>query len=276
LDDPEDPECLVEARPRSLAGINAVLADGQLALQRKDSGGQYGQWPGQPRHIIPFFTSVMSQEQVEHARKVAQSRHFEPPWRVLFVGRLSREKNIHILLEALVTLNGIGERMRCDLVGDGPEMANLRRLGADLGLGAQVVFHGGVHLEQVLRLYATAHILVLASQSEGWPKAIAEGMAHGMVCVGSDRGLIPQMLADGRGATVQPGDVQGLAARIEEIVRQPAAMAEMSRRAAEWAQRHSLEGLREALRALMEGQWGVRLREAQHETAPIGGKANHP
>jgi len=41
-DDPEDSECLVEARLRSLAHVNAVLADGQLALQRKDSGGQYG------------------------------------------------------------------------------------------------------------------------------------------------------------------------------------------------------------------------------------------
>jgi len=39
--DPEDSECLVEARLRSLAGVDAVLADGQLALQRKDSGGQY-------------------------------------------------------------------------------------------------------------------------------------------------------------------------------------------------------------------------------------------
>ncbi|MCY3020267.1 MAG: hypothetical protein NTW87_14710 [Planctomycetota bacterium] len=40
-DDPEDSECLAEAWSRSLAGVNAVLADGQLALQRKDSGGQY-------------------------------------------------------------------------------------------------------------------------------------------------------------------------------------------------------------------------------------------
>ena len=40
-DYPEDSECLVEARTRSFAGINAVLADGQLALQRKNVGGQY-------------------------------------------------------------------------------------------------------------------------------------------------------------------------------------------------------------------------------------------
>jgi len=56
-DDPEDSECLVEARLRSLADANAVLADGHLALQRKDSGGQY---------------RLGQQQQKEEAAEVAQ------------------------------------------------------------------------------------------------------------------------------------------------------------------------------------------------------------
>jgi len=98
---------------------------------------------------------------------------------------------------------------------------------------------------------------VLVSATEGWPKAIAEAMAFGMVCVGASRGMVPQMLQDGRGFVVPPGDRGALASRLQEMVRMSAAeRTEMSRRAAEWGQRFTLENLREALRGVMVEWWG--------------------
>ena len=87
------------------------------------------------------------------------------------------------------------------------EYDSLQKLASERGVLDRVHFAGGVEFDQVFDFYEQSHVLVLASETEGWPKAIAEAMACGVVCVGSDRGLVPWMLGEGRGFTVEPGDV---------------------------------------------------------------------
>lgn len=214
----------------------------------------YGSWPEQPRHIVPFFTSVLESAQVERARRSVAGREATDRPRVLFVGRLSRAKNVDELLAALAVLRQEGIVLPCTLVGDGPHRAALEAQAAKLGLEA-LTFAGAVDFKRVLGFYETHDILVLASESEGWPKAITEGMAFGLICIGSDRGLIPEMLAEGRGTVVPPRDVDALAAALRDVVRRPAEHRAAADRAALWAQGHSLERLREALRELMAEWW---------------------
>lgn len=213
----------------------------------------YGAWPDQPAHVVPFFTSVLDGAQVERARRAAAARTASPIPRVLFVGRLSRSKNVHVLLGALGRLRREGIDLPCTIVGDGPERAALEAQAAELGVAA--VFAGGVDFERVLAAYEAHDVLVLASETEGWPKAITEAMAFGLVCVGSDRGLIPQILGDGKGWIVEPGDEAALADALRRAAADPAEALQMGRRAAAWGQRYSLESLRDELRALMERWW---------------------
>ena len=79
-------------------------------------------------------------------------------------------------------------------------------------------------------------------------------MAFGLVCIGSQRGLMPWMLGDGRGFIV-PRDARALAAVFGAVLTNREASAEMAQRAAAWAQRHPLEGLRDALRTLLAEWW---------------------
>jgi glycosyltransferase involved in cell wall biosynthesis len=113
----------------------------------------------------------------------------------------------------------------------------------------------------VLDQYERADVIVLASQTEGWPKALAEGMTFGLVCIGSNRGLIPHMLEDGRGITVPPGDAKSLADALQRVIDAPDNFQLMRERAAGWAQAYSLEGLRHAVRALLMAHWKVALRD---------------
>jgi glycosyltransferase involved in cell wall biosynthesis len=212
----------------------------------------YGSWPGQPPWIVPFFTSVLDREQIERARSVAGGRGRAPQDRprVLFVGRLSRAKNVDALLDALARTGLPGT-----IVGDGPERGALEAQAARLGVAAD--FAGAVDFDRVLGFYETHDILVLASETEGWPKAIVEAMAFGLVCIGSDRGLIPQILGEGRGFVVPPRDVDALAAALRRAA-DPANAADtgaMIGRAAAFGLRYSLEDLREALRELMAERW---------------------
>lgn len=230
-----------------------------VRLQRAVLGGRwwrgpvtvYGRWEGQAPHVVPFFTSVLAREQLARAAACAARRCFTPPLRALFVGRLSRAKNVDALLRAIARLEGV----EGVVVGDGPERGRLRQLAAALKIEDRVRFTGGLPFERVLDEYEQAHVLVLASETEGWPKALVEAMAFGMVAAGPDRGLVPWIVAGGRGFVVPPGDVDALAALLAGLAANPERMAEIGARAAAWAGEYSLDGLREALRGLIEEHW---------------------
>lgn len=222
----------------------------------------YGEWPDQPAQVVPFFTSVLTEEQVARARAAGARKRASDELRVLYVGRLYEGKNIGILLAALSELQRQGIRLRCDLIGDGPLRAQLEAQSDSLGLCATASFRGAMDFERVLDCYEQADVLVLASENEGWPKALAEGMAFGLACIGSDRGLMPEMLKDGRGLVVPPGDAVALAGALRRLAASPDERREIGQRAALWAQQYSLEGLRAALRELLMARWHVAVSDS--------------
>ncbi len=216
----------------------------------------YGNWPNQPGHVVPFFTSMLTDEQITRARThVVAGKQPAAALRVLFVGRLSKSKNVNVMLDAAAAAQRAGVSIQCTIVGEGPEQPALRAQADRLGMNGSVRFVGGASFEQVIGWYEQSDMLVLVSELEGWPKVITEAMAFGLVCVGTDRGLVPQMLADGRGFVVQPGDTMGLVTAMETMAADPAQRTRMGQSAALWSQQYSLDGLREALRKLLAERW---------------------
>ena len=215
----------------------------------------YGQWPKQPAHVIPFFTSVMTRERLQRAAEAARQERPPGPLRVIFVGRLSAGKNIDTLIEALSSLRAQQIAFLCSIVGEGPELSRLQALARKLEISNFIRFTGGLDHDRVLEQMERSDVLVLASDSEGWPKAIAEGMAHGLICIGSDRGLIPEMLAEGRGVIVPARDSGALAGALRRVAGDPQGFEVMRGRAAVWASQYSIEGLRGALAELLQTHW---------------------
>jgi glycosyltransferase involved in cell wall biosynthesis len=204
----------------------------------------------------------MTEAQLARAREATERKRMEQPLQILYVGRLSKPKNVDVLLRAVARATSGGARLVCTVIGGGPELEHLRQLARELGIQERVEFTGAVDYELVLEKLERAHSLVLVSESEGWPKALMEGMAYGLVCIGSSRGLIPQLLGDGRGLVVPPGDVEAVAGHLAAIAADPDTYTSMSRAAAGWAQGFSLERLRDELRALLERAWARPLSEA--------------
>ena len=162
-----------------------------------------------------------------------------------------------MLLVALAQLRREGLELPCRILGDGPERVSLEKLARDLGLHGQVIFEGALSIKRVLAFYEDSDVLVLVSKAEGWPKAIAEAMAFGLICVGSDRGLLPRMLAGGRGLVVAPRDIHGLASILRQIAAAPDDYREMRARAAAWGQQRSLDDVRDGLCELLTSSWGA-------------------
>jgi glycosyltransferase involved in cell wall biosynthesis len=236
----------------------------------------YGKWPDQPSHIVPFFTSIMDEAQMDRARTAELRDWTKRPLEVLFVGRLSEAKNVDVIIRAIAAMQNEARWVRLRVVGDGPMRATLESLANSLKVADRVMFQGAVPQAKVLDFYEQAHVLVLASQTEGWPKAIAEAMAFGLVCIGTDRGFVPQMLGDGRGLLVPPRDIVALADALRSVLSDPGRAEQISERAAAWAQQFTLERFRDALRAQLESAWKVTLRPVSRPGALAPGLAPNP
>lgn len=110
----------------------------------------------------------------------------EARFKILFVGRLRKQKNLALLLDQLSRLRCDGETsFILDVVGDGPLGATMRERAERLGLGESVAWHGWVSKPEVVALYQSADCFVNPSLYEGSPNTVLEAMACGLPVVAS-------------------------------------------------------------------------------------------
>ena len=123
--------------------------------------------------------------------------------RLLYMGRLIRQKGVDLLLRALSMMSAPPP---IDIAGDGPERRRLEGLAARLGVDAH--FHGFVQGETRETLYAGAAALCVPSRerggfSEGAPLVIVEAQRYGLLVVASRVGGIPELCTEGRSILVR-------------------------------------------------------------------------
>lgn len=147
----------------------------------------------------------------------------------LCVASLQAYKGHRWLLEALAR-DGALERVRLDLVGEGPLRAPLEALAARLGIARRVRFLGALPEQAVARALDAADLFVLPSvvaadgQMEGLPVALMEALACGVPVVATRLSGVPELVQDGvTGVLAPPGDAGALAAALRRVLDDPAA-----------------------------------------------------
>lgn len=145
------------------------------------------------------------------------------PFTALFMGRLTEEKGIPVLLEA-VEAAGEGPAISLVIAGDGPLRSRVEQAAAR---NAGRVRYVG-HVSEVLTAYRQADVVVMPSLSEGLPMTALEAMACGLPLVASRVGGLPEVVADGEtGLLVPPGDPSALAAALRVLAADPVRAAAM-------------------------------------------------
>lgn len=132
----------------------------------------------------------------------------------LYVGRLSEEKGVELLLRAV-------SRVGCRLIiaGTGPEEETLKGLAEQWGMKDSVSFRGYIPPEGIRNLLRSSDCLVLPSRSESAPLSILEAMAAGCPVIATNVGDIPKMLVGGEaGYLFEPGDEEALVKILSESV----------------------------------------------------------
>ena len=138
--------------------------------------------------------------------------------RILFVGRLTTEKHIDVVLTALAKLDPALD-VTFDVVGGGDQRAKLETLAQQLGVGQRVTFHGHASDDDLRELYSRASVFAIASIAELQSIATMEAMASGLPIVAANAVALPHLVHDGEnGFLFEPGNADELAARLTDVL----------------------------------------------------------
>ncbi len=121
----------------------------------------------------------------------------EEPLRLVYIGRVAREKGLYEALQGLRLAHELGVDARLVIAGNGAEGTRLRRYAQALGVAPRVCFVGSLSGADRVKLLAGADVMILPSYSEGLPHALLEGMAAGIPVIATPVGAIPDVVSDG-------------------------------------------------------------------------------
>lgn len=152
------------------------------------------------------------------------------------VGRLNPPKGHRFIFEALSILKPRFPNLKLLIIGDGPSRQELAEYAGKLGIEKEIIFLGV--RDDVKNLLAISDIFVFPTLSEGMPLSLLEAMAMRKPCIASAIEPIKEVIEDkNTGYLFPPGDSQGLAAVLENILKAPGKMDETAMRGAEFTRK---------------------------------------
>jgi len=118
---------------------------------------------------------------------------------LLFVGRIAHEKNLRYLLECFSEIVKNVPKTKLILVGDGPQMLELKQDVQSLGLKDKVILTGKIHHHELIKssIFKACDVFITASKTETQGISTLEAQANGLVCVGIDEGGVKDLIKSG-------------------------------------------------------------------------------
>lgn len=184
------------------------------------------------------------------------------PARIVYVGRLTAEKGLKILLRSIAEVKK-DIAVELWIIGEGTLKNHLKSLAEMLGIADNIKWFGSLRWgPQLFEKVSEADTLALPSYSEGLGLVIIEGMGQGLVVVGSSVGGIPEVLDNGRcGILVPPGNAMELAKAIKLSVTDIKLRRSLIEKGLAQAKKHCLESqaglLIGEIRRLIETKGGI-------------------
>jgi glycosyltransferase involved in cell wall biosynthesis len=145
---------------------------------------------------------------------------FEPRTenRILFVGRVTGEKQIDVLLHAVKLLPAELDT-KLEIVGGGDQRRNLENLAETLGIRDRVTFAGYVTDDELIDAYSRASVFAMPSIAELQSIATMEAMASALPVVAADAMALPHLVHDGEnGYLFEPGNARDLADKLTAVL----------------------------------------------------------
>ena len=201
-----------------------------------------------------IFSSSLTAEQWANLPQ-SQPWPGNQPLRLVTVGRMEPVKNTAIILQAVAQLrSSFRPGLHLDLVGDGTTLPSLKAQTTSLGLNDIVTFHGNLTHEKVLNVLAQAHLFLLPSHFEGFPKAALEAMACGLPVIATAVSVLPHLVKD-NGLLLEKPTVENLTQAIRQISQEPQTMATMAAGARAESRHYTLDGWQQTIGGRLRQSW---------------------
>lgn len=167
-----------------------------------------------PVEVLPMGVDLKQFTPERYSEEIKRGYSIEGPF-LLFVGRLSEEKGIGYLLNAMPQIIKSFPSVKLLVVGSGVLEERLKTICADLNVREKVIFAGAIAHEGLPVYYATADILIGPSLREGFGLVFVEAMACGCPVVVSDLSGISDIIENGKtGLCCRPADSIDIAHKV--------------------------------------------------------------
>jgi len=231
----------------------SIWGIGRFAVDRYKS--EFG--AGHRYFNLPYFSDLK-----RFNNGAGNQRHAQSERVFLFSGSLTRRKGVDLLSRAFVQLVDEGHNVKLKILGAGNLRQSLERQLS--GVNERVEFLGFADWPDLPHFYAGAHILCVPSRYDGWGLVVPEGLAAGLLVIGTDRmGAALEFIETGRNGWLIPAGSQHA---LLKVLREAASLSgeqlsHLSTQARESVRGHTLEdGARRFLQYANEAvaNWQVR------------------
>lgn len=179
-------------------------------------------------HWIPNAVDCPAWSDVERRRA---ARPEGTGRRILSVGRLIPLRNYDVLVRAFARVKQHLPGAELTIVGDGPERRGLEKLGNELGLTVALHLPGTLPAHRIPDHLCSADLYVSPTSLETFGLAAVEAAAWGLPLVTTRVGFPPALVEEGEtGRVVEPGDADGLARAMLDMLSDAARLRTASRR----------------------------------------------
>lgn len=197
----------------------------------------YGEWEGSSKNIHPFFTATYW----ETEKAPLKPLNFANSIRFVFVGTLSKGKRPIYAIALVEALSKRGYTVQLELYGEGKERIVLEDYIEKNHLKSFIELKGNQSKEIIKSAYQNSHFVLLPSKSEGWPKAIAEGMFWGCVPLATSISCVPFMLDYGNRGVILTTEVEQDVQQVIAILSDEIDYFEKRKKASDWSRHYTLD-----------------------------------
>ncbi|SHM60765.1 glycosyltransferase [Flavobacterium saccharophilum] len=208
----------------------------------------YGEWENQSKNIKSFFTATYS----ETEKRVIEKTDFKSIIEFIFVGSLVSGKDPMYAVKLIQSLIEKGKNVVLNLYGEGKERTALEHYIKVNQLENSVFLHGNQNKEVLKKAYQKSHFVVLPSKSEGWPKAIAEGMFWGCIPVATKVSCVPYMLDYGRRGVLLEMDLEKDIIQLENLILDNDQLQDKIKLASNWSQGYTTDRFEAEIKKLLK------------------------
>ncbi|MFV7236109.1 glycosyltransferase family 4 protein [Flavobacterium sp. ZB4R12] len=207
----------------------------------------YGEWEGSSKNLKPFFTATYHEiDKLPILKKDLKGRID-----FVFAGTLVKGKNPLYAIQLIEALFQKGYDLTLALYGEGAERNTLEQYIIQNDLRKIISLEGNQSKEIVKKAYQNSHFVLLPSDSEGWPKVIAEGMFWGCVPVATSVSCVPFMLDYGERGVLLEMNLEKDLAQLEALLYSGSDYISKRQKASDWSRKYTLDVFEEEITKLI-------------------------